>query len=230
MNTRYHQHGLTLLELLVAITLGLAVVTGTIQIYLGTSQTYRVQEAQSRIQENGRFALERLNREIRMAGLGGPSTSTPLQAITKGTADAIEISYTIDPDPEQTFEFYIDDSVSGNSTSLYQLIVPPAQELIEHVEDMYILYGVDQNGDRLVDDYVEASNVGNWGSVVAVRISLLLASPPDTRVINEAQTVFFPPEGFDSSGNLVSAIPLTFDDGRLRQVFSTTIGIRNRLL
>jgi type IV pilus assembly protein PilW len=219
-----YQRGLTLLELLVAITLGLAVVTGTIQIYLGTSQTYRVQEAQSRIQENGRFAMEILNREIRMAGFGG--SSIPLQAITKGTADAIETSYIMDPNPEQIFEFYIHDSVSGSSTSLYQ----STQELIEHVQDMRILYGVDNDNNGRVDNYVLATDVTNWSRVITVRLNLLLASPPDTRVINEAQTVFFPPEGFDSSGNLVSGIPLTFDDGRLRQVFSTTIGIRNRLL
>ena len=251
MNIHYHQRGLTLLELLVAITLGLAVVTGTIQIYLGTSQTYRVQEAQSRIQENGRYALEVLNREIRMVGFGG--STMPIQGYADDDDDfpvsfgsdsgdrveqteAIVVSYVFNSINE-SFQFYIGKSVSGNSTSLYQ----STQELIEHVEDMRILYGVDTNNDRRVNRYCVAPPatppatppcvVTDWERVVAVRISLLLASPPppSPRVINEAQTVFFPSEDV-VGGDLVSGIPVTFDDGRLRQVFSTTIGIRNRLL
>ncbi len=65
------QNGLTLLEILVAITIGLMVVAGTIQIYLGTSETYRFQNALSRIQENGRFAMQHIQREVRMAGFMG---------------------------------------------------------------------------------------------------------------------------------------------------------------
>lgn len=71
-HVRHHrQRGLTLLEILVALTVGLVVIGGTIQIYVSSSQTYRVQESLSRIQEGGRYAMEVLNREIRMAGFTG---------------------------------------------------------------------------------------------------------------------------------------------------------------
>ncbi|MEQ8314509.1 MAG: PilW family protein [Gammaproteobacteria bacterium] len=63
--------GLSLVELLIAMVLGLTLATGVIQIYVGTSTTERSQDARLRIQENGRFALNFLANEIRMAGYLG---------------------------------------------------------------------------------------------------------------------------------------------------------------
>ena len=50
------------------------------------------------------------------------------------------------------------------------------QELIEGIESMQILYGVDTSGDRLVDDYVKASAVANWNTVISLTIALLIRS------------------------------------------------------
>jgi len=69
------QKGLTLVELMVAMVLGLVLMAGVIQIYISTNQTYRLTEAQSRIQENGRFALYLLTRDIRMADFWGCLTT-----------------------------------------------------------------------------------------------------------------------------------------------------------
>lgn len=63
--------GLSLIELLIAMVLGLTLATGVIQIYVGTSATERDQDARLRMQENGRFALNFLGNEIRMAGYLG---------------------------------------------------------------------------------------------------------------------------------------------------------------
>ncbi len=65
---RYRQAGLSLVELLVALALGLMLTAGIIQLFVGSKQTYRFEEALSRLQENGRFAIETLNRDVRMAG------------------------------------------------------------------------------------------------------------------------------------------------------------------
>lgn len=65
------QCGLTLIELMVAIVIGLILTAGVIQIFLGSHQTYRFQEELSRIQENGRFALETLARDVRNADFRG---------------------------------------------------------------------------------------------------------------------------------------------------------------
>lgn len=63
--------GLSLIELLIAMVLGLTLATGVVQIYVGTSTTERSQMARLHIQENGRFALNFLANEIRMAGYLG---------------------------------------------------------------------------------------------------------------------------------------------------------------
>jgi type IV pilus assembly protein PilW len=68
---RRAQAGLTLVEMMVAITVGLILLAGVIQIFASNKQTYRVQDATSRLQENGRFAVDMLRRDIRMAGFWG---------------------------------------------------------------------------------------------------------------------------------------------------------------
>jgi type IV pilus assembly protein PilW len=69
--SRRTQLGLTLIELMVAITVGLILTAGVLQIFLSNQQTYRIQETMSRLQENGRFAINMLTRDIRMAGFWG---------------------------------------------------------------------------------------------------------------------------------------------------------------
>jgi type IV pilus assembly protein PilW len=65
------QHGLSLVELLIATAIGLVLTTGLVQVYLGSKQSYNLAEAASRVQENGRFAIDTLNRDIRMADFWG---------------------------------------------------------------------------------------------------------------------------------------------------------------
>lgn len=65
------QHGLTLVEMMVAITISLIMLAGVVQIFVGNKQTYRVTEELSRVQENGRFLMDFLTREIRMADFWG---------------------------------------------------------------------------------------------------------------------------------------------------------------
>lgn len=68
-NRRFqNQRGLTLIEIVVALTLGLLVTATILQIFLSSKQAYRTQEQSSRIQESGSYALELLSKYIRMAG------------------------------------------------------------------------------------------------------------------------------------------------------------------
>jgi len=66
-----HQGGLTLIEIMVALVVSLILIAGVIQIFVGTKQTYRFQDSLARVQENGRFALETINRDSRLAGYAG---------------------------------------------------------------------------------------------------------------------------------------------------------------
>jgi len=63
--------GLSMIELLIAMVMGLTLTAGVMQVYVGNTQTERDQEARARMQENGRFAIMFLANELRMAGYLG---------------------------------------------------------------------------------------------------------------------------------------------------------------
>jgi len=68
------QRGMTLIEIMVTLTISLFLLGGLIQIMVGNKQTYRVQDAVARVQENSRFAQYFLTKDIRMAGFMGCSS------------------------------------------------------------------------------------------------------------------------------------------------------------
>lgn len=70
MNTAMdnRQTGLSLVELMVAMLIGLVLLAGVVQVYLGSRQSQQVTENLGRMQENARFASDLLARELRMAG------------------------------------------------------------------------------------------------------------------------------------------------------------------
>ena len=88
------QRGFTLVELMVAAVISLILLAGIIHVYTGSKATYRVEEGLSRVQENGRFALELMGRRIRMAAYQGCSN---LKDLTPRNIVA-------SPPPDLTFE------------------------------------------------------------------------------------------------------------------------------
>jgi type IV pilus assembly protein PilW len=60
--------GFSLIELMVAIALGLLVSIGIVTLFGATSKTNKVQDALARLQENGRYAITRVTDDLRMAG------------------------------------------------------------------------------------------------------------------------------------------------------------------
>lgn len=68
---RQRQTGFSIMELLIALLLGLVVVAGIVQLFVGNSRTYALVNAQSRLQENARFAFEFMTQAARNAGYYG---------------------------------------------------------------------------------------------------------------------------------------------------------------
>lgn len=85
---RGDQIGLTLVELMVAMTLGLILMAAVIQIFIGSKQSYRVTDNTSRVQENGRYAVEALSSDIRMAGYLGCSKNSTVNNIASPTTSS----------------------------------------------------------------------------------------------------------------------------------------------
>jgi type IV pilus assembly protein PilW len=65
------QQGLTLVELMVAMVLGLLLMAGVLQLFAANKQSYRLTEELSRMQEGARYAMSTLERDLRMAGYLG---------------------------------------------------------------------------------------------------------------------------------------------------------------
>ncbi|MCC5810796.1 MAG: PilW family protein [Ectothiorhodospiraceae bacterium] len=351
-NAQQRQSGLSLVELMVALVIALILTIGVINIFLGTSQTYRLNEQYSRVQENARFVVDTLTRDIRQAGnlgcsqdfrledpprndeisngflrvtLNNPQDwdwdmSRPVEGffgtgggfspalpagfpaafndsdvlIVRGAEGgampvvthpggtppgSANIQITVDnglsqndivmvgdcnagavfqitsanPNTSGTlahntgttslppgnwttalgrdFEsegevmlfrsraFFVAQGASGQPALFQRVNGRAAEELVEGVERMRVRFGVDDNGNRTVDRYLNAQQVeaaSGWDDVVTVRVSLLLVSADDN-VLDQQQTITFDGAAVDP------------DDRRLRQVVTTTIGLRNRL-
>ncbi|MES9962442.1 MAG: PilW family protein [Candidatus Sedimenticola sp. 20ELBAFRAG] len=65
------QQGMGLIEIMIAMVLGLMLTIGMVEIFIANKQAYKSQDSMSRIQESGRFAMEIMARNIRMAGFQG---------------------------------------------------------------------------------------------------------------------------------------------------------------
>lgn len=118
----------------------------------------------------------------------------------------------------QTVTYSLGAGASGEPALFRQEFNAAAREMIEGVEDMQILYGIDSDNDQFPNQYVTSNNVPDpdFEDVVSIRIMLLLRSIDDF-VVEAPQTYTF---------NGVTTTPA---DRRLRQVFTTTIALRNRI-
>lgn len=339
-----NSRGLSLVELLVAMAVSLVLLGGIYQIFFSSTTTYSVNENFSRLQENARFAMTFLERDVRQAGFRGCrndnsaffnllNNSTdfafnfalPLEgfdAVTSVTTKKWDrdlpalvteprkhsdilalrnqlegtLSYLrsdmsssmaavpIPPGSEdkpyksaggdlvmlsdcqgatvfqvssfahaQGDVFHLKDVGNpGNSTDdlgrlyrrnaeigrvatvlyyvresdekipcLYRKIgSADAEALVEGVESMHILYGVDDNDDQAADRYVAASATLPWQRVVSLRVGLLLRS------LTQVQRGEIDSQVYAVNGQTIGPM----NDRHFRQVFLTTIGLRNRLL
>src|SRR5690606_40650231 len=65
---RRHAKGLTLVEMMVAMLIASFLIFGLLQVFTASKASYQTAEGLARVQENARFALDFLQRDIRMAG------------------------------------------------------------------------------------------------------------------------------------------------------------------
>ena len=81
MNTRRFQsppRGFSLIELMIALVLGLLVTGALIQLFLANKLTYTVSDGLVRAQESARYAMITVNRDLRMAGSQPICSGAPL--------------------------------------------------------------------------------------------------------------------------------------------------------
>ena len=84
----HKQAGLSLIELMISITLGLILMAGVVQMFVSSKSVFTTQQSMSRIQETGRLAIEFLSRDIRLAGFYGcfrPNIADPNRRLQNDT-------------------------------------------------------------------------------------------------------------------------------------------------
>lgn len=94
------QQGLTLVELMIALVLGSMLMIGAVQLFSGMRSAYQLNEGLSRVQESGRFAVDILSQDLRMAGyMGCTSNSRNLDIgvssdVSTGDVDDFYLNFT----------------------------------------------------------------------------------------------------------------------------------------
>lgn len=263
--------GLSLIELLIAMFIGLFLLAGITSSYIYSKKSSISRDQYSLLEDNGRIALEIMSRTLEHTGytssIGAPlvnnfiTTSVDSRTCSGGGAsvintglfpanstlnndvngDRIGVVYLGDADVSSDCtgaalpaNCQISPTTTAETASIYSTFYlnnadntlmcagsreNTAQVIAEGVENMQILYGIDANGDKAVDRYVNADNVnGSWNSVISVQIAILVRALRETKDKAEAVTY------------TLLDTPITSDNDRFkRAVFSTTVNLRNTL-
>lgn len=95
-------------------------------------------------------------------------------------------------------------------------------EMVEGVENLQLLFGVDSDGDLIPNQYTTANLVADFDNVITVRISLTVNS------IDTVDANSVPSLGCLDSGGLQDCISGQAYDGLLRRTFTSTVRLRNK--
>lgn len=236
------QRGFSLVELMVAMTIGLVLLLVIGTVFVSSRQTFSEQENHARLQETGRYALEIIGRSIKQAGHveipfsgfkvafggvpinGGNGSSNTPDTITLQFEGAVGDS---DCETEAVViagkiiqnHFNIDTASAELQCDGIIADAPGVptggSALLSNIEDLQVVYGISTGSLPSVDQYVELPS--DWNQVVSARVCILARSEK-TNIVSAGNYL-------DCNGNSV-AIPA---DKRLRKAFTATFNLRNRI-
>ena len=207
------QKGMSLIELMIAITLGIFITAALVSLFVNSKQNYRLNENMSRLQENARFAVSFIARDLRMADYHKCTSAGHLDDAIAGvnntgtyTSDTLTVKWQTNEcgaaSATDTYEYSIRNGSSGNPALFRSTDGASAQELVEGIENLQILYGQDTDNDEVPNYYVDSASVTDLAQVISVRLTLV------------ARTL---------ETNLAAG------GGRITRNFTETITLRNRL-
>jgi type IV pilus assembly protein PilW len=250
--TEHRQTGFSMLEVMVSLALGLLLVIAIGAIYLGSKQTYLLQESSARVQETGRYALEEIGSSLRQAGYADLVANTAFAGTTingsngSGTAsDTLTVQYAgmlgdtnCDGDTVDSAGVAAGVLIQNSynlDTGTLQLrcdgliaatpgAAGPGSALVDGVEDFQVLYGIDTDNDESANLY--SSTPANWVQVVSARVCILVRSA--NLNLMPAKQSYFNCAGALGTAMGASAFT-TATDTRLRRSFVATFSLRNRV-
>jgi prepilin-type N-terminal cleavage/methylation domain-containing protein len=179
------QKGITLIELLVALVIGGIIIGGIYRLFVAQTKAYTVQDQVVEVQQNIRSTMEILLRDLRMTGFDDDNNSTitfrPPPDLNQDVYvlgdNAITVNYEY---YDKTALQYQRHSVAywrdpATSRLIRQLTIDnvagPQETLLENVEALQFIYGVDTNEDGVVENWVSAGAVG-ISKAIAIRARL----------------------------------------------------------
>lgn len=204
------QRGVGLVELMVALVLSLFLLAGLFTIFFSTRQSYDTQQQLSNLQDNQRLAATMLAQTVRQAGyFPNPTTFTRAEALPSNltftsagqmvfganiTSDAVAIRFVAPatgghmlncqggPANGATTDIYRIDYDSNIKANVLECSTNGAafQPLVNRVNTMQVLFGVDTNSNGSADRYMDAATVtanNAWASVKSVSMRLVFDNP-----------------------------------------------------
>ena len=210
--TRQYQQGLSLIELMIAITLSIFITAAMITLFVNSKQNYRLNENMSRLQENARFAVSFIARDLRMADYRTCVTADRRADAIAGTndlgvngSDTVTIIWQTNDcgtTPAINTTVYTIGNGSSGAPALYRSVNGVNTELVEGIENLQILYGEDTDNDDVPNYYVDSASITNMQQAISVRLTVV------------ARTL---------------ETNLTTTGGRITRNFTSTVTLRNRL-
>ncbi len=157
------QLGFTIVELLIAGVLGILLLAGVVQLFVGSNQNYSLQEQLADIQEDGRFALIFLKEELQKGGwvddgqiAAGIPIAVNIANSSDGVTDSIAVTYNVLDGGPDAFDcngaavtgggienrFYVG-GTNGDELLCQGNGGGAAQPLINGVSNFQVLYGIE---------------------------------------------------------------------------------------
>jgi len=226
MRLNKKQQGFTIVELMIAMVLGLLVIAAILNIYLGSSRTSMYTQGLQTMQENGRYGVSVLRRGIQLAGYS-PEERIEAIAVADSGDDFITVRMRRDFDcngldtaasttPGYAVNTYAFDAVENTITCESDQAASVPLPIIEGVDEFRVLYGLDTNDDNVPEQFSSHNAAITSEQIVAVRFAMLVNSGREIR--SEAT----------SEDHVVLDSVITTNDRIARNVFGSTVILRNR--
>lgn len=215
------QRGFSIVELMVGVALSSAMVLAVTTLFVGNSQTLRVQNALLEVNDSGRYAVDRIARDVRMLGFRRdgyrvPSAIADSLVVVSGDSDVLTVVYEA---PFDCNRVAVD--ASGLIRNEYKVVngnlLCNDKVLARGVEELHVLLGEDLDGDRVPNRLVNPdATTLNMDRVVTVQIDALVRSDAGNVATGQQQ--------FGTAWNTQGTADL-----HLRHEYSLTVALRNRI-
>lgn len=182
-----HQKGLSLIELMIGLLVGLILLGGVLQTMLASKEASSARQNMAAITDNARFLFEFMARDLRMVGRGFDASSAPLGYSISGGDKALTAEYYVPASGGTEVLISVAYTYDGSSVSYSRTENgggAQGGELIENVSDFKVAFGyATSSGASVTYTYTDYDDTSvTWKDVVAIRTQVTFS---DTDVGNE---------------------------------------------